>query len=75
MMNGVWESLQQQGLEWLLSLYNEVLFCKNQTAIFKKDNIQFEAKVIGVDVMGNLILEHGITEHVAHGDIEWIIRK
>ncbi len=73
MINGVWESLQQKGLEWLRSLYNEVLFCKNQTAIFKKDNIQFEAKVIGVDIMGNLILEHGTTEHVAYGRVEWIL--
>ena len=42
---------------------------------FKKDAILFEAKVLGVDVMGNVMLQRNGIELFAHGTIEWIMEK
>lgn len=72
-IDDIWETWQQQGSTWLVTIYNEALFYKDKIHFFKRDNIQFEAKVIGVGVMGNLILQHSIVEHFMHKDVEWII--
>jgi BirA family biotin operon repressor/biotin-[acetyl-CoA-carboxylase] ligase len=66
-------ALLQQGFDYILDYYNQHLFRKGEFAFFKKQNRRFEAEVIGVDANGHLVIQHGITENIRFGDIEWII--
>lgn len=72
-IHNTWETWQQKGVDWLVNAYNEVLFCRNTTVYFKKENIQFEAEIIGADILGNLMLKHSIVEHFTYGEIEWML--
>lgn len=73
-INRIWEKWIQQGSQYIMDAYNEVLFYKKRAVQFKKDATLFEAKVLGVDIMGNLMLQRSGTEFFAHGAIEWIVK-
>lgn len=74
-INNTWEKWAQQGAPYIIDAYNEVLFCREKIVHFKKNTISFDAKVLGVDVMGNLMLQRNGIELFAHGAIEWIMEK
>ncbi len=65
--------LENRPFEQLLSAYNEQLFKKNELVLFKRDNIQFQAKVNGVDKDGQLLIVHGVEEQIPFGEITWIL--
>jgi hypothetical protein len=40
---------------------------------FKRNNIQFQAKVSGVDKDGHLLIMHGMEERIPFGEITWLL--
>jgi BirA family transcriptional regulator, biotin operon repressor / biotin---[acetyl-CoA-carboxylase] ligase len=60
------------GNNQLLEEYNEHLYRRGENVKFKKDNIVFQAMVIGVSVMGELIIKDAIEKRFGFGEVEWI---
>jgi BirA family biotin operon repressor/biotin-[acetyl-CoA-carboxylase] ligase len=58
--------------DWLISKYNEALFKKGERVILKKENIQFEALIKGVNKKGNLVVEQGFEREFVFGEISWV---
>ena len=56
-----------------LQEYNNQLFKKGQTAVFKKGSRIFEAKVKEVDMAGDLVLITASEEHFSFGEVEWVL--
>ena len=56
-----------------LQEYNNQLFKKGQTAVFKKGSRVFEAKVKEVDMAGELVLITASEEHFSFGELEWVL--
>ena len=61
------------GFEKMLAEYNERLFMKGQEVKFKSNQIQFTAKVVGVNKLGQLIVDKGIEQSYNFGEITWEI--
>jgi len=64
--------LTNKPFDQLLSAYNGQLFKKDEVVPFKRNNIQFLAKVIGVEKDGHLLIEHGVEERIPFGEITWL---
>ena len=64
--------LENKPFDQLLSAYNEQLFKKDEVVTFKRNNIQFQAKVNGVDKDGQLLIMHGVEEQIPFGEITWL---
>jgi BirA family biotin operon repressor/biotin-[acetyl-CoA-carboxylase] ligase len=64
--------LETKPFDQLLSAYNEQLFKKDEVVTFKRNNIQFQAKVNGVDKDGQLLIMHGVEEQIPFGEITWL---
>ena len=67
------KEIEGENQKTLIEEYNRRLFKKNQLVKFKKNQVVFEAKIIGVDKNGELEIERGIVEKHPHGSIEWIL--
>ena len=61
------------GFENSLKEYNDRLFKKGEQVCFKNKEAQFQAKVIGVNKQGQLILDQGIEQTYNFGEINWEI--
>jgi BirA family biotin operon repressor/biotin-[acetyl-CoA-carboxylase] ligase len=61
------------GFEDILLRYNNHLYKKDSVVKLKKDNRVFEARVIGVNADGKLVIHHAIEEEIDFGEIEWVI--
>lgn len=61
------------GFEKMLAEYNERLFMKGQEVKFKTNQVQFSAKVVGVNKEGKLIVNKGIEQSYNFGAITWDI--
>ena len=59
------------GFEQMLETYNKRLYKKGSILKFKKNNIGFTGKVIGVNQQGQLIIENGIAQAYNFGEIVW----
>lgn len=57
----------------LLEEYNRNLFRLGETVKFKKDNIVFQATVIGASAMGQLITRDAIEKRFDFGEVEWVL--
>jgi BirA family biotin operon repressor/biotin-[acetyl-CoA-carboxylase] ligase len=64
--------LENPTFEQLLSEYNQHLYKKDELTLFKRNNIQFEARVTGVDKNGQLLILHGVEERISFGAITWL---
>jgi len=64
--------LANKPFDQLLSAYNEQLFKKDEVVPFKRNNIQFQAKVNRVDKDGHLLIMHGVEERIPFGEITWL---
>ena len=64
--------LENQPFDQLLSSYNEQLYKKGEMVPFKRNNILFQAKVIGVGKDGHLLIQHGVEERIPFGEITWL---
>jgi len=65
--------LENKPFDQLLSAYNDQLYKKDELVPFKRNNIQFQAKVNGVDKDGHLLIMHGVEERIRFGDITWLL--
>lgn len=53
--------------------YNKHLYKKNELVRLKKDNIQFQARLEGVNAQGELLLTGGLQDSFKFGEIVWMI--
>ena len=67
--------LTNNGFASLFAIYLQELYKVNEPVRFKKNNRVFEAVVKTVTINGELIIQHGIEESVAVGEIEWVVKK
>ena len=65
--------LENKPFDQLLSAYNNQLYKKDELVPFKRNNIQFQAKVNGVDKDGHLLIMHGMEERIRFGEITWLL--
>jgi len=65
--------LENKPFDQLLSAYNDQLYKKDELVPFKRNNIQFQAKVNGVDKDGHLLIMHGMEERIRFGEITWLL--
>jgi BirA family biotin operon repressor/biotin-[acetyl-CoA-carboxylase] ligase len=63
--------VDEQTIE-LLKQYNQDLYKKDQIVKFSKDNLTIDARVKGVDLNGNLILDGYSSPKLSWGEMEWI---
>ncbi len=61
------------GFETMLKQYNDRLFKKGEVVKFKTDQIKFSGKVVGVNKLGQLIIDKGIEQTHNFGEIIWEI--
>jgi BirA family transcriptional regulator, biotin operon repressor / biotin---[acetyl-CoA-carboxylase] ligase len=57
----------------LMEEYNRNLFRLGENVKFKKDNIVFQATVIGASPMGQLITRDAIEKRFDFGEVEWML--
>lgn len=58
--------------DWLISQYNEALYKKGERVTLRKENIQFEAMIKGVNKKGNLVVEQGFEREFVFGEVSWV---
>ncbi|MFT4015325.1 MAG: biotin--[acetyl-CoA-carboxylase] ligase [Agriterribacter sp.] len=61
--------------EAILLDYQNALYKLNEKVIFKKENITFEAEVLGITNDGSLIVNAGEKLLLTWGSVEWVIEK
>lgn len=57
----------------VMQTYNEHLFGKNRSIKLRRQNINFESKIISVDKLGFLHTEDSIPRQFSFGEVEWIL--
>ncbi len=67
------EELEQGKIEKQLELYNTRLFGENEEHVFRSQNIERKAKIIGVSQLGELIINDGTETSYRLGEIEWVL--
>jgi len=68
------DELNTRGFSAIYEHYLANLYKKNERVRLRKDNRNFEARIIGVGKSGKLIAEHGITEEFDFGTVEWVLK-
>jgi BirA family biotin operon repressor/biotin-[acetyl-CoA-carboxylase] ligase len=70
-----YEKLKEGNFEYIDSMYLDRLFRKNVWGVFKKGNVGFEAKIIGIGEFGQLILEerNGNISEFMFKEVEFVI--
>ncbi|MFL5740919.1 MAG: biotin--[acetyl-CoA-carboxylase] ligase [Flavisolibacter sp.] len=56
----------------IISSYSSKLYKLEEEVRLKKDNRIFQARVRGVNTMGQLMVEHGVEEVFNVGEVEWV---
>ncbi|PVD51111.1 biotin--[acetyl-CoA-carboxylase] ligase [Terrimonas sp.] len=67
--------LLKSSAEAILLDYQNALYKLNEKVIFKKENITFEAEVLGITNDGSLIVNAGEKMLLTWGSVEWVIEK
>ena len=67
------EALNQKTKEELLSEYHQHLYKLNEKVKLKKDNAVFEGVIKGVNVKGQLVVQHALEDAFDFGEIEWVL--
>jgi len=67
------EKLETEGIDKLLTEYNQLLFSIDKKVKLKKDSIIFDATIKGVTEHGELITFDGIERRFIFGDVSWIL--
>lgn len=63
--------LFSQNNKFLLELYNEHLYKKNENVVLKKNNIRISATIVGVNSFGELLVENCIYNKFSFGEVKW----
>jgi BirA family biotin operon repressor/biotin-[acetyl-CoA-carboxylase] ligase len=72
-INNNFQELVENVFEKILTTYNAHLYKKDSVVKLKKGNRVFEARIIGVNANGKLVIHHAIEEEIDFGEIEWVI--
>jgi BirA family biotin operon repressor/biotin-[acetyl-CoA-carboxylase] ligase len=64
--------LNDDNSDELLASYNNSLYKKDQIVRFNKENLTIEARVKGVNIDGNMMLEGFSNPTISWGEMEWI---
>ncbi len=64
--------LDPEKKELLLSMYNQVLYKRNELVLFRKDSLEIKAKIKGVNMEGKLILNEQPLQLLKWGELEWV---
>ena len=67
------EALNQKTKEELLSEYHQHLYKLNEKVKLKKDNAVFEGVIKGVNLKGQLVVQHALEDAFDFGEIEWVL--
>lgn len=67
------EKLTSADIDNLMQAYNDMLYKKGETVKLKKDNAQFETKIIGVNKSGELMCEDAMERFFTHGEVSWVM--
>ncbi len=68
-----WRQLAEGNLAQILQDYNQRLYKSNELVRLKKDNAVIEAKVLGVNEQGELLIYTGSVTAIPFGSVEWIL--
>lgn len=68
-----WQQLVSQSFTTIMQEYNERLYKRNEVVGFKKESATLQARVLGVNEQGELLLNTGSPTAVPFGGVEWII--
>ena len=69
----MWQRIERGGTEEIIQEYNQKLFKLNELVDFKIDNAVLSAKVLGVNFIGELILDTGEEITIPNGQISWLL--
>jgi len=69
-----WRQIINGNFVTLYNYYIDHLYKLNEKLRFKAGNRSFEAVIKGVSTSGRLILEHGVEEEYATGEIEFVLK-
>lgn len=72
LLDNYFQHLITDGFENIYHQYLCHLYKINDIARLKKDTRVFEALIKGVSPTGQLIIDHGVEEHLEFGDVEWL---
>jgi BirA family transcriptional regulator, biotin operon repressor / biotin---[acetyl-CoA-carboxylase] ligase len=68
-----WEQLMANDYAGILNQYNDMLYKAGEIVHFKMDNAIFDARVIRVNEMGELLVDTGSVTALPFGSVQWII--
>jgi BirA family biotin operon repressor/biotin-[acetyl-CoA-carboxylase] ligase len=68
-----YQQLLSKGFSTILPLYLSYLYKKDEKVKFKKGSRIFEAIITSVSENGQLIVQHGIEEHLNVGEVQWLL--
>ena len=71
-INGVLKKLKANPKE-IEEIYHQHLYKRGEWVKLKKDTRVFEAKIIGVNTTGQLLVQHAIEETFNVGEVEWVL--
>ncbi|MET0638325.1 MAG: biotin--[acetyl-CoA-carboxylase] ligase [Chitinophagaceae bacterium] len=67
------EKMKEEGFNRIYTEFNDLLYKKNQIVRLRKDSRTFEGLIKGVSHTGELIVEHGVEQHYAVGEIQLVL--
>lgn len=67
-----WQQLQRDS-HLIFTQYNQHLYKLNEIVRLKKDNVIIEAKLLGVNEQGALMIDTGIPTAIPFGEVEWLL--
>jgi BirA family biotin operon repressor/biotin-[acetyl-CoA-carboxylase] ligase len=67
------QELENGGMQAQLEAYNQILYKKGERVSLKKDNILFQPIIKEVRANGRLVVDNGIEEDYAFGQLVWVI--
>jgi BirA family transcriptional regulator, biotin operon repressor / biotin---[acetyl-CoA-carboxylase] ligase len=70
-IDAYFKKLIKEGFQNILESYNNNLYKKNEIVRLKKDNRVFRATIKKVSATGQLLVDHGIEEHLDFGKVQW----
>lgn len=68
-----YQLLREKKFDQLFSLYQSVLYKKEENVKLKKGTRVFDARICGISESGQLITRHAVEERFNFGEVEWIL--
>ncbi len=68
-----WQQILKGERAALLSEYNQHLYKRNEIAKLRKESAVIEARVVGVNEIGELLVDTGTLTSIPFGEVTWVI--